>query len=113
MGQLVANGTDTNCDNKIQAEWMVTKQSPGKNIRSTTAFETAKAAGKETCKAALVKARKAVKAAHAEFFKKTGGFNHNDLNGGNVFFDDDLLTAFLIDFGAASKGSEVSFNFFV
>lgn len=112
VGQLVASGTDTNCKNKIQAEWIVTKKSPGKKIRSTTAFETAVAAGKEKCEAALVKAREAVKVAHAEFFKKTGGFNHNDLNADNVFFTDDLATAFLIDFGLASAGAEVSFNFF-
>ena len=92
---------------------MVTKQSPGKELRSTSAFQTAFKAGKAECEAALVKARKAVTAAHAEFFKETGGFNHNDLHEGNVFFADDLLTAFLIDFGQASEGAEVSFNSFV
>ena len=92
---------------------MVTRKSPGKHLESTPAYQTAFEAGKVQCEAALVKASTAIQAAHADFFKKTGGFNHNDLNDGNIFFSDDLSTAFFIDFGRASKGPEVSFNFFV
>ena len=91
---------------------MVTRKSPGEHLEKTTAYETAFDAGKAECQAALDKASTAIQAAHAEFFKKTGS-NHNDLNDGNIFFSDDLSTAFFIDFGRASKGPEVSFNFFV
>ena len=92
---------------------MVTKKAPGKQLDRTKAYKTAFKAGKDECEAALVTASTAIQAAHADFFRKTGGFNHNDLNAGNIFFSDDLSTAFLIDFGVASKGPEVSFNFFV
>ena len=92
---------------------MVTKRALGKQLESTMAYQTAFEAGKVECEAALERASTAIQAAHAAFFKKTGGFNHNDLNDGNIFFSDDLLTASFIDFGRASKGPEVSFNFFV
>ena len=90
---------------------MVTKKSPGTHLESTTAFQTAKEAGTAACQAALVTAREAILAAHEEFNLETG-FNHNDLTEGNVLFADDLETAFLIDFGKATFGPEVSFNFF-
>ena len=90
----------------------MTKKVPGEKITATSAFQTAKAAGEEECKEALVKSRDAVKAAHKKFFAATK-VNHGDITQDNVLFSDDLATAFLIDFGQVEDGPEVSFDFFV
>ena len=50
--------------------------------------------------------------AHHKFFVATEA-NHNDLHADNILFDDELKTAFLIDFGKARRGPEVSFDLFV
>jgi len=108
VGQLVASGVDTNCDNPTQAEWIITKKSPGKPFMDTSVFKAAKS-DRNKCEAALKTAIESVKRAHAKFFKDTRGFNHEDLVLENILFSDDLQTAFLIDFGRAAKDGVVSF----
>jgi len=107
VGLLIATGRDENCDNAIQAEWLVTKKVDGKRLSETRAFLTAKteaAAGKLAgCTTIVAKAVDLTIAAVNEFHTKTG-FNHNDFHPGNVFFDENVTKANLIDFGRAIEG---------
>ena len=107
-GLLVANGSDTNDCNEIQAEWLITKQVVGKPLSQTKAFIDNKK-DKTKCSENVDKAIGLVVAAAQAFHAKTG-FNHNDLQPDNVLFDDNLTKANLIDFGLAKKGALVSFQ---
>jgi hypothetical protein len=102
---LIATGRDENC-NDIQAEWLITKQVPGNRISQTKAF-TDLAGKKDECGKLVDKAVDLAITAVTDFHTKTG-FNHNDFHPGNIFFDDAVTKANLIDFGEAVLGPIVS-----
>ena len=106
-GQLVASGRDENECNEIQAEWLITKKSPGKPLKDTEKFK-ADAKDKDKCLEVVANAKTTAKAALKKFHDETG-FNHGDINAGNILFNDEVTEAFLIDFGQAKKGALVSF----
>ncbi|KAF7305345.1 APH domain-containing protein [Mycena chlorophos] len=107
-GQVKAFGTATNTGVGAETQWLITVAAQGSNLKSTKAFIAAKAAGKTECEALTKKASElAVAKAKAVFEATTTGgkgINHNDLNAGNIFYDDEVTKVeTLIDWGSARK----------
>jgi len=102
VGLLIASGVDTNECNTTKVKWMIIKKVEGKNFYATDAYANAVKAGREQCRALLLKAMTLtiaeVKAVHGRTNPK---LYHNDLHSGNIFFDNTVTKASLIDWGEA------------
>ncbi|KAJ7590179.1 hypothetical protein C8J56DRAFT_937052 [Mycena floridula] len=100
VGQLKAHGEDA-C---TSTEWLITTAAKGKLFNKTSAFETAKKAGKDKClELAEAAATLAVAKAKAIFDNGASKIFHGDLNAGNIFFDDQVTQVLtLIDWGSAT-----------
>jgi hypothetical protein len=100
VGQLISFGTDACSD----AEFMVIEAAPGSPLKQTKAFIDGKKESKEKCQEVVDQAV-ALTVSTAKDIQAKTGFNHGDLNAGNVFFNDDVTSATLIDWGSAKKTS--------
>jgi len=81
---------------------MITVAAPGSELQDTSTFRAAKEAGKDQCDQ-LVKEAVSLAVAAAKSASDDFGLNHGDLIPGNVFFDDCVTKATLIDWGKARE----------